>query len=384
MTDQRPPGAILFATTIIRTSDSFLEETAKRAADRGFQVDLICNMATASKQDRPYRTIHDATWGRGFKSPLGTLKSVTQIRRLIKSCGYSIVHTHTPTASAITRIAVATVPKKQRPVIIYTAHGFHFGEGLDRFSNRVAELVERSLLRWTDLLVVINDEDEAWARRVSPAGTRVLRTNGVGINEKFFEVHRSDENLRQAREQLGISVDSFIVLSVGELNANKRQHLAMNAVAGRTGTRTLLVVGEGRLRIQLENLADQLLENHSGLDIQLHGYQKDIIPYLLAADCLLHTSTREGHPLVILEAMAAELPVIAFPIRGCIDSLKEGRGLLAVGGDAIDLALELAKISAGNPGVPHMVRQARIYAEGFHRGSLANETAEIYKSILVR
>jgi len=372
---------LLFVTTVYQTADSFLEETAQRAKERGYAVDLLTNMTGVNVREGAYDSVYKASWGRGFRAPLGTVRSFFQARRLLKSGSYSIVHTHTPTASAVTRAAAVTVPRKRRPKIVYTAHGFHFGEGLNEFPNKVAEIIERALLRWTAVLIVINEEDEKWAKSNSSARTRVVKTNGVGIKKRFFQIQRTDDNRTKAKMLLGIPQDHFVVLSIGELNANKQKELAMTATADMEGNRTLLVVGEGELRSQLEGRVEYLLERHSDLDIQLHGYQKDLVPYLLAADCLIHSSIREGQSLVILEAMAAGLPVVATPIRGNADSLRDGRGLLAQSQDPSALTLELRKVAVGGSEIAKIVEAARIFVTQFDRDNLAQATVDLYSSM---
>lgn len=365
-------------TTIAGTSDSFLEETAQEAANQGFQVDLVTNMTGASLRDRPYRKICSVSWRRGFKLPTGTLKSISIIRRMMKSGEYSIIHTHTPTASAVTRMAAASLPRRRRPIIVYTAHGFHFGVGLERFSNRVAEVVERTLLRWTDVLMVINDEDEIWAHREAPSGTKVLRTNGVGIGERFFTIQRTNQTRMQARGQLGLRLNNFVAVSIGELNPNKRHELAIAAMSELKGARTLLILGEGPSHTELLDQSSKVQSEYINFGIRLEGKQQDIVPYLQAADCLIHPAAREGQPLVILEAMAAGLPVVAFRIRGCTDSLKDGRGFLAQGSSASSLASELEKIAAPDPDLSEIVQAARQYSDKFSRESLARETISLY------
>jgi glycosyltransferase involved in cell wall biosynthesis len=374
--------AILFATTVIGTADSFLEQTACKAAGRGYEVDLMTNASRADDRERPYRKVYSATWGRGFKSPFGTAKSLVETRSLMKSGLYALVHTHTPTASAIIRIAAATVHKRHRPILIYTAHGFHFGGSLGGLSNRVAEVIERYLLKWTDILIVINDQDELWAQQNVRNGTQVIRTNGVGIKEHFFEVQLTNDSREAARLSLRIPNESFVALSVGELNANKRKELAMDAMANLDGERLLIVIGQGHLLKSLEKKANQLMERHLGLTIRFEGYQTNVMPYLLASDCLIHTSRREGHPIVIVEAMAVGLPVVAFPIRGCIDSLKDGRGFLISGDDAASASTELAKISMKTANTKEVIESARMYAFRFQRGQLAEQTVDIYETLI--
>ena len=68
-------------------------------------------------------------------------------------------------------------PARHRPAVAYTAHGFHFHEGGRRLPNAAFLFAERMAGRWTDRLVVINDEDEARRAR-TPARRRQVHSSG--------------------------------------------------------------------------------------------------------------------------------------------------------------------------------------------------------------
>ena len=108
------------------------------------------------------------------------------ISRLL-GAGHDIVHVHTPIAAFITRYAARRLPAERRPVVIYTAHGFHFHQGGRAVTNASFLAAERLAGRWTDRLVVINDEDEIAARKhqIVPSN-RLVRMPGIGIDTSWF------------------------------------------------------------------------------------------------------------------------------------------------------------------------------------------------------
>jgi glycosyltransferase involved in cell wall biosynthesis len=100
----------------------------------------------------------------------------------------------------------------------------------------------------------------------------------------------------------------LLVLGVGRLVDQKRPfhflHIAKKLHARLPGTK-FLWVGDGELA---EKWKETIKRNHLGDIISSTGWQADVLPYLLAADVLLHVAEYEGLPLALIEAMAAGLP----------------------------------------------------------------------------
>ena len=108
---------------------------------------------------------------------------------------------------------------------------------------------------------------------------------------------------------------------MGELNDNKNQEVAIRALAKANNPNFYyLICGEGENRKYLVELAEQL---GVGKQVKLLGYQSNIPDVLLACDCFVFTSFREGLPGALMEAMASGLPCIASKIRGCTDLLGD-------------------------------------------------------------
>lgn len=109
-----------------------------------------------------------------------------------------------------------------------------------------------------------------------------------------------------ARARLGLANDGPVVAIVGALTPEKRVDLAIEAVAGLADAR-LLVVGDGPLRPVLESSARSMLGDRA----TFVGVLEDVAEAYAAADVLLVTSSTEGMPGVVLEAVACGLPVVA-------------------------------------------------------------------------
>ena len=125
------------------------------------------DVAASGMEDVPYcdRQIR-GVWKR---SPftLDTLRGVCQLRRVIEEGQYDIVYCHTPVGALVARLAAAKARKKGTKVV-YFAHGFHFFSGAPLLNWLLFYPIERVLAYCTDLLITLNDEDYARAKRCFP------------------------------------------------------------------------------------------------------------------------------------------------------------------------------------------------------------------------
>lgn len=188
----------------------------------------------------------------------------------------------------------------------------------------VSEQVKRSLL--AELRV---DNADAGRVRVVTNGVREAPPASVAARES-------------ARAAWGVAPGEVLVVGVGRLTAQKDYATLLQALSRLPADAPAwrcIVAGEGELRPGLEQSARDL-----GLSdrFRLGGLVSDVGGLLAAADVFCLPSRFEGLPLVLLEAMAAGLPVAAFAIDGVVDVVAEGeQARLAPPGDAGALAAVL-------------------------------------------
>ena len=268
---------------------------------------------------------------------LSNIRAYSQLRKIINAGGYDIIHCHTPMGAALTRLAAGKA-RKNGTRVFYTAHGFHFYKGAPLINWLVYYPVERLLAHRTDVLITINKEDYERAKKFK-AG-RVEYVPGVGVDTEKFNPHAADRNRKRA--ELGLNDDDFVILTVGELTANKNHEIVLEALktikdgfdqdckpeeSSSLGDIKYLICGSGSMRSRLEEQTENL-----GIRDQVVflGYRDDINEICCASDMFVFMSKREGLPIAVMEAMASGLPVICSRIRGNIDLVRsEENGLLA-------------------------------------------------------
>lgn len=126
------------------------------------------------------------------------------------------------------------------------------------------------------------------------------------------------------RVKLGISLDAFVIISVGELNANKNNRVIISAMETLNSKKIhYILCGIGEKQIELQMQADR-----AGLHDNVHfmGYRNDVKELYEAADCFVMPSFREGLSRSLMEAMASGLPCVVSKIRGNNDLISDNKG----------------------------------------------------------
>ena len=329
--------SLLLVTTVAATYDAFLGPIAARMASQGWRVELMTGGGDVVDALGALSDVHRVGWRRALARP-GTLQAVAEARRIITSRDFDLVHVHTPIAATVTRLANRTIPQQERPLLIYTAHGFHFHPGRSAAGNLPYLVVEKLAGPLTDTLVVINAEDfEAAKRHRIVAVDRLVRHHGIGVDLEHYVV---EDNLllagAQLRRSLDIVAEAPLFAMVAELNPGKRADLAVGALAGSgLDNGHLVLAGEGPLRGEIENLARKL-----GVAERVHllGHLADPRALMATATAVVLPSMREGLSRCVMEAQALGVPVIGSNIRGIAELVGPQDGTLVPVGHADAIA----------------------------------------------
>jgi len=165
-----------------------------------------------------------------------------------------------------------------------------------------------------------------------------VQTVRNGIEPDAFA--RDNDLGRAYRRRLDIPKTAFTAVFLGRLTRVKGVDVLLEALDGMEAPPQVLVVGEGPLEGELRARTERL-----GLPVQFLGWQEDVQRVLSAADAFVLPSHYEGLPLVVAEAMAAGLPVVATSVCGTPEIVEDGvTGFLVPPGDAHALGRALTRL----------------------------------------
>lgn len=274
------------------------------------------------------------------KSPLRLVqngKALREVIQLIRREKIQALHCHTPTGGLIGRLAGLCCGRKMK--VVYTAHGFHFYQGAPQPGAFVYHTVEKLLARFTDILIVINEEDRQSAEKFHlRKNGQVFRIPGVGLDMERFAPFTEEERAA-GRRKLGLNEEDFFLLSVGELNENKNQHTVLLALArmrrdGKDVSHIRYgICGDGVNRRKLEE--EIKLMGLSDI-VKIYGYQSPVQLILGCADAFIFPSRREGLGIAALEALSMGIPVIAADNRGTREYMQPGKNGFVCGWNDTD------------------------------------------------
>ncbi|MDF1508413.1 glycosyltransferase family 4 protein [Robertmurraya sp. DFI.2.37] len=366
---------ILFTATIDEHIWSFHLPYLKWFKENGFEV----HIASSGKTTIPFC---DQKFHIPFqRSPFNwsNWQAYKQLKRLIHSQHYSLIHCHTPMGGALTRWA-AKEKRKEGTAVVYTAHGFHLYRGAPWMNWAIYYPVEKWLSRYTDCLVTINNEDYVLGQRLLANQVRLV--NGVGLDLKRFTPPTKTQK-SQLRAQYHYSENDFILIFVAELNENKQQDLLIRMIdklKAKIPTIKLLLVGDGLLREKYRMLVEKHgLRQH----VFFLGYRSDIAELLSLSDVALSSSKREGLPVNIMEAMAVGLPVVATDCRGNRDLVKDGETGFLIAIDDVEKCSSYVEVLYHSPLLrKEMGDKGMQYMKKYSLQVIEKEMAALYFDLL--
>ncbi len=256
-------------------------------------------------------------------------KSYMQLKQLMLSEDFDLIHCHMPMSGVIARLAAKKVRNENGRLVpvLYTAHGFHFFKGAP-LKNWLYYPVERYLARYTDRLILINHEDYKRAKKF-PIRGRAEYVPGVGIKLSENNNNNSMDGSQKAAYIYNIigkriNPDTKILVSIGELSKRKNHLLLVEMMAELADLDIICIIGGSGSEEKV--LRKRVYELHLDKKVFLIGYVNDVQTLMSASDCFILTSFQEGLPVVVMEAMAAGLPIIASRIRGVTDLIEHAKG----------------------------------------------------------
>lgn len=300
--------------------NNMLSHLNKRSKENGYEVHCICSPGDSVQKiiDEGY-TFHPIQIHRKI-SPLKNIQSIYRIYKTLRRVKPEIVHVHTPIAGVLGRIA-AKLAKVD--TVIYTAHGFYFHDGMNKFKYNLFFNIEKFMGKYfTDYIFTQSEEDYKLAKENEflKQNNYFHISNGIDITNKFnFELYPEKLNESIRRQYGNTDEESILITFVGRLvkekgilDLIKATQILENKIPFK-----LIVLGNLLDSERDKSLINELKQIEEASDnITFAGRVSNVEEYLYASDIFVLPSYREGMPRSIIEAMAMKNAIIATNIRG--------------------------------------------------------------------
>jgi glycosyltransferase involved in cell wall biosynthesis len=220
----------------------------------------------------------------------------------------SVLHSH----SQRTDVLHGDVVRRLGIPAVSTVHGFTGGS----LRNKLYERLQRFSLRRFDGVIAVSE----------PLGAELLRAglrgDRLSVIANAFVLPTTSLDRAGARHALGLPEEQLIGAWIGRLSLEKGPDVLVESLADPTFPRelTVLVIGDGPERARLERLSVEL---GLGARLRFCGPREEVARLFPAFDVLIQSSRTEGTPMVLLEAMAANVPIVATRVGGIPNLLND-------------------------------------------------------------
>jgi glycosyltransferase involved in cell wall biosynthesis len=360
---------------------------------RGYQTLLVHGRIDPGEGSLEYladeaelRTIRIPDLGRRL-SPLGDLRALAQLVRIIFHEAPDVIHTHTAKAGTLGRLAAftfnSTRTRRRRSLVVHTFHGHVLAGYFRPTTNLLVRLAERSLAKITDRIVTISSaqrRDIVNRFRIAPERRTVTIPLGLDL-EPLLSQPQSQPTLRG---QLGLGMDDPVIGYVGRFVPIKDLPTLIRAfaiVVRHVPDAWLVLVGDGPIRPELESLVQRM---NLGGRVRFLGWSNDLLLIYATIDICALSSLNEGTPVAIIEAMAAGKAVVATNVGGVADVIEDGStGVLVPPGNAEAMADAFVMLAKDRTTRHRLGRAARgSVAARFAHERLVDDVDRLYAGAL--
>jgi len=296
------------------------------------------------------------------------LRESRALASAIRATSPDLVHTHGYRADVL----AGAVAQRLGVPVVSTAHGFTGGGG----RNRLYQWLQvRSYRRGREVIAVSRPLRDVLAAR----GVPDPRLHAI---QNAWRADHDPLDRRAARVRLDLSAESTVIGWVGRVGHEKGADIALEALVHLDGVE-LAVVGDGPMRARLRQRARDL---GIASRVTWHGWVPGADRLLRAFDVVVLSSRTEGTPIILLEALAAQVPIVATRVGGVPDMVRhEDEALLVPSEDPAALAGAVHRTLADRAGTLRRVEagQVRLVTDFGMEGWLARHD-RVYALVVKR
>ena len=260
------------------------------------------------------------------------LKAYKKIKRIIKEFKPDIVHTHAAKPGALGRMAAYSM---NVPVIVHTYHGHVFHSYFGKFKTWVYITLERYLAKKSDALIAISPTQKyELVNDYKIASEKKFRVIPLGLDLDKFQTDYESKR-KKFRDEFGLNENEIAIGIIGRLVPVKNHTLFLEAISYvlKNSSKPIkaIIIGDGEMRKTLEKKAIQLgisyttsKEDKHPFPLIFTSWRSDVDVINAGLDIVTLTSFNEGTPVSLIEAQAAQKPIVSTKVGGIKDVVIEG------------------------------------------------------------
>jgi len=315
-------------------------------------------------------------WGRAFRLPMRNrfdVSIVGPMTRLVRDGQYDLLHAHTPRAAMITSL----VSRRTGVPWVYHVHSPAARDSSKRLTNWINAKIEVWSLAGCSHLITVSSSlrRELIATGTPPERVTVVHNGVPGIRYQ-----------RNHRPQVG---GKWVFGMVALMRPRKGLEVALDAISmlrAQGHNAVLRCIGPYETDEYRRRIESQITLLKIRPHVEQMGFKTDVPLALSQLDAMLLPSLfGEGLPMVVLEAMASALPVIATRVEGTPEAIRDGiDGLLAEPGSANSLAENMRLLMDGTVDWDRIAESAfDRHRDGFSDEAMSQGIAKVYDAISV-
>ncbi len=323
---------------------------------------------------------------------LNDRKAYKRIKKIIQEYKPDIVHTHAAKAGTLGRLAASAC---NVPVILHTFHGHVFHSYFSPLKTRFFLEIERYLASKSTAIIAISDRQ----KRELGLIYKVAPLEDIKVIPIGFDLHdftdAQEEKRKQFRIKYQIQDDEIVISIVGRLVPVKNHPLFIDAfktVFQNTDKKVrAFIVGDGEERQNIINyLKEQDLDfvywpqEQRTTPVTLTSWHKDVDVVYAGSDIVALTSNNEGTPVSLIEAQAANKPIVTTRVGGISDVvIPNVTALVSTKGNVSKLAKNLFILVQDEELRRQISEAGRAFVlNRFSYSRLVSDTALLYKELL--
>jgi glycosyltransferase involved in cell wall biosynthesis len=272
--------------------------------------------------------------------------------------------------------------------LVTTAHGplaswQYFWASKNWRVRYLYDQLDLRLLKYYDQVILVSDTMRPIVSRFGVAPERLIWVRNA-IDSQFFR--RSGRAASELRSQWNIPTDATVIGAVGRLNGEKDYPNFLEAarlLLSRVPAAHFVIAGKGELEQDLRRQVQQL-----GISERVHflGHFHDVRSLYEMMDVYVLSSTREGLPNTVLEAMAMETPIVSTDVDGVREAVTAGsEAILVPARDSAKLAGGIEKMLTDGELRRRLVENARRKIENeFSFARRMRKIESIYRKVMNR